>query len=282
MSSYAVVKGKLDPDQIEWKFLDKKTYLKIEEAYIADTQFFDSFTVDNFLSREDLMHVQNVLNKQDLSKMNYVRDMNKWSEPLFLSTKVKENILKKMKEVLNNDDIQLQDYFYSHHQVTSTGRVPRLPVHIDWVPGTYVVDIRIGGNLDWEFVHGLNSHNLKINQAVICQPEFDYHYRPAWPGKNNEDFHQSVFLHMTKKNHWSLTDSESSGRNPELVKELGLGPSFCTSELFSKWRKQTGHIFKQKYLDDTVRLGLPEYQKDDLPTKEDMSITIESGVTPIK
>jgi hypothetical protein len=284
MSNYAVVKGKLDPDQIDWKFLDKETYLDIEKVYLDQTQFYESFTVDNFFNEEDLAHVQDILNKQDLTKMYYARDMNKWSQPLFMSKTVRDNALNKMKQILNNDDILFQDYFYSHHQKSSDGRVPRLPSHIDWVPGTYVVDIRIGGNIDWEFVHGLNSHKLKTNQAVVCQPEFDFHYRPIWPGKNPEDFHQSVFFHMIKKDHWILPESQIIDRDPEIsaiTKRLEIGPHFPVSDLFKKWRKQTGHIFKSIYLEETIKLGLPKSQIEDLPTKEDQCITRELGVRPL-
>jgi hypothetical protein len=65
-----------------------------------------------------------------------------------------------------------------------------------------MVDLHIGGNRDWGFVAHDKEFITKPNDAIIVQPELDFHYRPAWNSEDPNENYKVLFFHLIRKDHW--------------------------------------------------------------------------------
>lgn len=268
-----------DPDSIEWKFLDKETYQEIENIFSNGVKFFDPFLVENFFSDEDFKELSDLCTSYELKKLDYSNQMNKWEHSLEIPKKFQDLAVDKLKDILGIEDVQLVYVMYAHHQITSDGRVPRLPLHIDWAPGSYMIDLQIGGNRDWGFVAKYENFICKENQAVICQPQFDYHYRPSWNSNDPNEYYQAIFFHCVNKNNWSVL--EGNDRTEYLNKKYNFGPNFRNEKIFMDFQDQRDHIFQKNYIKTIIDLGIPLPPWDEVPTIEDATIHNRQGVEPM-
>ena len=65
-----------------------------------------------------------------------------------------------------------------------------------------MVDLHIGGNRDWGFVAHDKEFITKPNDAIIVQPEMDFHYRPDWNSDDPSENYKALFFHLIRKDHW--------------------------------------------------------------------------------
>jgi hypothetical protein len=270
-------------DDIDWKYIDKETYIEIENLLTKDVKLFDPIFVDQFYPQDMFDELVEICNSYDLSKVDYSHQMNKWEEGIHIPQKFIDYAVEKTKELVGIDDIQFGYHMYAHHQITSEGRVPKLPLHIDWAPGPYMVDLQIGGNRDWGFVARYKNYICKPNQAVICQPQFDYHYRPSWGSQDPAEYYQAIFFHLTNKNHWCWP---KEARCVDSSREFWdnkyeLGKDFRDTEVFSNFQQQRRYIFDIYYLSTLFKTDdVPSIPWDEIPTKEDSQIHQRKGVIP--
>jgi hypothetical protein len=170
---------------------------------------------------------------------------------------------------------------YAHHQITKDERIPKLPLHIDWAPGSYMVDLHIGGNRDWPFVARYSEFICKPNQAIICQPQFDYHYRPSWNSNNPDEYYQAIFFHLVNKNHW-VKESDFANRSKELDLKYKFGNDFRDTEVFQNFQNQRHFIFDDIYIKTNRDLNCPRIPWDEVPSKEEEQVHTEKGMEPKK
>lgn len=274
-------------EDIEWNYLDKETYIEIENILTNGVKLFDPFLVDNFYPQDMFEELVEICNSYDLTKIDYSNQMNKWEQGIEIPQKFTDYAVNKVKELLNIDDVISAYHMYAHHQITSDDRVPMLPLHIDFAPGAYMVDLQIGGNRDWGFVARYDNFVCKPNQAVICQPQFDYHYRPAWASKDDNEYYQAIFFHLINKDHWAV--SNTSGlpeRDAFLEEKYEFGKSFRDSEEFIKFQKQRRKIFDDIYIKELNKRvadgSTPPVPWDDVPSESDANIHQRKGVIPRK
>lgn len=270
-----------DISEIEWKFLDKESYLEMEGIFTDGVTFFDPFIVDNFYPQDMFDELVEICNSYNLSRLDYSKQMNKWEQGIQLPQKFQDYAVNKVKELTNIQDIYFQYLMYAHHQITSDGRIPKLPLHIDWAPGAYMVDLHIGGNRDWPFVGRYSEFICKPNQAIICQPQFDYHYRPSWNSDNPEEYYQAIFFHLVNKNHW-VRPNELADRSDAVNSKYVFGDDFRNNEIFEKFQHQRQFIFDDLYVKTNRELGCPRIPWDEVPDKNEENVHTLKGVEPKK
>jgi hypothetical protein len=279
MIKHPILKNHADIDSIEWKYLDKETYVEIENILTNGVTFFEPFLVDNFYPKEMFDELVEVCNSYDLKKMDYSNQMNKWEEGVEIPQKFIDYAVQKIKRLTGINDINFGYHMYAHHQITSDGRKPKLPLHIDWAPGAYMIDLHIGGNRDWSFVARYSEFVCKPNQAIICQPQFDYHYRPSWDSENPKDFYQAIFFHLVNKNHWSRK-TEFTNRSKDLDNKYIFGSEFRDMGVFAKFQNQRHFIFYDLYLNNHKNFNLSAIPLNELPSKSDQSVHDRKGIEP--
>lgn len=253
-------------DDIEWDIISKEDYIEMEDILTNGVKFFDPILVENFYPQEMFNELVEILTSEPLHKVDYSNQMNKWEQGFQIPQKIIDYALEKTRSILGTDDIELAYNMYAHHQITTEGRVPRLPLHIDYAPGSYMIDLHIGGNRDWPFVARYDNFITKPNDAIICQPQFDFHYRPSWNSNNEEEYYQAFFLHLTNKDHW--------------YKKFGI--EFRDSEKFCSFQEKRKTLFDQFYLKAVKSLGLPDVPWREVPTAEDTHIHTRTNILPAK
>ncbi len=231
-SKFALYENHPNKDNIDWLHMDKDTYLAMEKEFCEDAIFFEPLIIENFYSDEEFLELKNFISGLSLSQIAYTKQMNKWEDQIGLPQKFIDIAIAKVKEILGTDDVELGYYLYAHHQMTKEGRQPFLQVHLDWSPGTYMVDLHVGGNRDWSIVVHDKEFITKENQVVLVQPEFDFHYREPWNSDDPNMYYQALFFHLTRKNHWH--------------KKYGI--EYQVSDLFLKFQHQRLHMFQDLYL----------------------------------
>jgi hypothetical protein len=266
---------------IEWSYAEPGSYKLIEKVLTDGVIFFEPFLVENWFPDEMFEELVSLLNSKKLDDVDFSHQMNKWEEGFDLPQKFIDYSLEKARSLIGTDDIYFAYNMYAHHQITDEGRVPRLPLHIDHAPGAYMIDLHIGGNREWGFVAGDTNFITKPNQAVICQPQFDYHYRPAWGTTDPNEYYQAFFLHLINKNHWCVpSESPLQDRDPLINKRFPeFGQFFRETQEFINYQTQRRFIFDQMYYKEREESGLPPMPTD-IPTAEDSSIHQRKGVKP--
>ena len=144
-----------------------------------------------------------------------------------------------------------------------------------------MIDLHIGGNRDWGFVARYKNFITKPNQAIICQPQFDYHYRPAWASEDPSEYYQAIFFHMVNKNHWSWNKEKLGVKRPEhLEKSNEFGQYFRDTEKFKNFQAQRRYMFEKYYYKSLYNSDAPDVPFDEKPTEEDANIHERKGVVP--
>ncbi len=270
-----------DINSIDWRFLDKETYIEVENILTKGVKLFEPFLVDEFYPKEMFDELVSLCTSNDLTKLDYSHQMNKWEEGVQIPKKFFDYAEKRVRELLGIEDVIHAYHMYAHHQITSEGRVPKLGLHIDEAPGAYMVDLHIGGNRDWGFVAGYTNFICKPNQAIICQPQIDYHYRPSWASDNKEEYYQAFFMHMINKNHWTVpTEAKWGDRSKELEEKYEFGQAFRASDTFKNFNSQRLYIFRDLYVKENEKRNLPAIPWSEEPKGEDRFIHQRKGVKP--
>jgi hypothetical protein len=271
-----------DPESIDWKYSSKENYLAVEKVLTDDVVFFEPFLVEEFFPKEMFDELVEIVTSYNLGNVDFSHQMNKWEEGVEIPHKFIDYAVEKVKSLIGTDDVNFGYHMYAHHQITSEGRVPRLPLHIDHAPGPYMVDLHIGGNRDWGFVAGNTNFITKPNQAIICQPQFDYHYRPSWGNDDPNEYYQALFFHLINKNHWCVPNESSMQSRPkEINDKFSFGKDFRASEEFDAYAWQRRYLFDKFYLDEHAQIGLPPIPWSEIPTPEDADIHQRKGVSPL-
>lgn len=205
--------------------------------------FFDPFLVDGFYDQSDFQELAGILESKNIKDIAYTKQMNKWEDMVEIPQHFFDKAIKRTQDILGTNDVELGYYLYAHHQITEEGRKPFLQVHLDWSPGCYMVDLHIGGNRNWGFVAHDKEFITKPNDAIIVQPELDFHYRPSWDSEDPNENYKALFFHLIRKDHW---------------KNLH-GMEFMTNKDFLAFQQQRLSIWQPLYVSHVLSVpGLPK------------------------
>lgn len=241
-STFAMLENHPDPDSINWNICSKEHYKKFEDMFFNNVLLFEPFLVENFFEPSDFEELKGILTSYDVKDIAYTKQMNKWEDAVSIPQPFFDKAIKRTQDLLGTNDVELGYYLYAHHQITAEGRKPFLQVHLDWSPGCYMVDLHIGGNRDWGFVAHDKEFITKPNDAIIVQPELDFHYRPAWNSDDPNEHYQVLFFHLVRKDHWKNIH----------------GDSFITDKDFLAFQQQRLAIWQDMYVEHVLSVpGLP-------------------------
>jgi hypothetical protein len=260
-----------NPETIDWKFCDKESYLEIEKLLTDGVTLYDPFQVDNYLSEEDFAELKNICKSHTLKSMDYNQHLQKWEQQIELPSHLIDKILNRIRAEVGTEDIHLGYYFYTHHQITEDNRRPRLPLHIDYSQGAYMVGLVVDSNKDWPVVAQDRMFTLKENQAYISQPQIYYHWRPHWGNDDPNEYHAILLFHLINRDNWSVpSDNPLQHRSEELNnKFLDFGPGFEKNKQYDNYRMQQRMIFDPIYIEEHKTSDLPPIPWDEIPTAED-------------
>lgn len=255
-TTFAMMENHPNPESIDWKFCSRDQYMRFEEMFKKNVKFFDPFLVSDFYEKSDFEELRGILEAKDVKDIAYTKQMNKWEDAVAIPQHFFDKAIKRTQDLLGTDDVELGYFLYAHHQITSEGRKPFLQVHLDWSPGCYMVDLHIGGNRDWGFVAHDKEFITKPNDAIIVQPELDFHYRPAWNSDDPNENYKVLFFHLIRKDHW---------RNLH-------GAEFQSDSDYLAFQNQRLDIWQPLYVDHVLSVpGLPApvFSNDDDITEDD-------------
>lgn len=265
------LKNHPDHDAIFWRDCDKETYEEIEEILTKDVVMYDPFMVDNFFSEEDFNELKEICTSHKLKSLDYNQHLQKWEQQIELPEHLINKALDRIRKLVGTEDIHLGYYFYTHFQLTEDGRRPRLPLHIDYSQGAYMIGLVIDKNKDWEVIAQDKIFNLQPNQAYISQPQHDYHWRPKWDSEDPNDYHSILLFHLINHNNWSIpNDSTFQDRPKELNDKFpDFGPSFISNPKYVAYRMQQRITFDPIYIEEHKKTDLPLIPWEEIPTYED-------------
>jgi hypothetical protein len=237
-----------EPEKIEWFKISKEDYMEIEKTATDGVVFFDPFIIDNFFDKNEFEKLKNYLINEDKNEFIYQKNMKKMEKFVQLPEEFVDLATKKIKKILNTDDVVLVHSRFAHHQILKDGEKPNIYCHIDRSPGVYMLNLHIDGNKDWGFVVNDKEFYTKPSQSVLCQPEFDFHYRPEWVGEDKNEYHQALFLFFVNKNHWSI-DKENlkQTRSSYLNEKYNFGNDFRNSPEIRNFSDQKVLMFIDYY-----------------------------------
>jgi hypothetical protein len=231
-TKFSFLENHPDLSKIKWIFCSKDKYLKFEEMFKLNAIFFDSFLIDSFFDKNEFDELKQILMNSKLKENSYKKTMNRWQNNKVTPKKFLDKATTKLQDLLKTKDIELAYDSYVHYQKQVGGQDPLLPVHIDWSAGSYIIDLHIGGNKDWELVVHDKNFTTNLNQAVIFQPEFDFHYRSKWVNAKNDNYYQALFLNFKRKDHWQNI----------------FGIDYVNDKDFILFQKQRMFIWKDLYI----------------------------------
>lgn len=255
-TKFAMLENHPDESMIEWKHCSRDHYLKFEEMFKKNVLFFDPFLVNSFYENSDFEELKEILESKDVKDIAYTKQMNKWEDVVPIPQHFFDKAIKRTQDLLGTNDIELGYFLYAHHQITNEGRKPFLQVHLDWSPGCYMVDLHIGGNRDWGFVAHDKEFITKPNDAIIVQPELDFHYRPSWNSEDTNENYKALFFHLIRKDHW---------------KNL-YGQQFQSSADYLSFQNQRAYIWERLYIKHILSipgLSAPVFGNDNDITEDD-------------
>jgi hypothetical protein len=258
-STFAMLENHPDQSMIDWSHCTRDNYLRFEDMFRKNVLFFDPFLVDNFYNDSDFQELKGILESKDIKDIAYTKQMNKWEDRVDIPQHFFDKAIVRTQELLETKDVELGYYLYAHHQITEDGRKPFLQVHLDWSPGCYMVDLHIGGNREWGFVAHDKEFITKPNNAIIVQPELDFHYRPEWGSNNPSENYKALFFHLIRKDHW---------RNL-------YGMELMTDKDFLAFQHQRLAIWQPLYVEHILSVpGLPRpvFSTDEGLTEEDKRV----------
>lgn len=258
-SKFCMYKNHPDKENINWSHMSKEEYLEWEDEFFKNAILFEPLLIDEFYSEEEFEELRSIVKAKKLEDIAYTKQMNKWEDNIPLPQHLIDSAINKVKEILKTDDVELGYYLFAHHQITKEGRKPFLQVHMDWSPGTYMVDLHLDGNKDWSIICHDKEFRTKPNQAVLVQPEIDLHYREPWGTDDPDAFHDLVFFHLIRKDHW---------KNKH-------GDPFQGDKDFLRFQMQRLELFESHYLDmidNNPNLPIVTIGNDEAITEDDKRV----------
>ena len=74
-------------NDINWKYLDKDTYIEMENMFTNNVVFFDPFKVDNFFPPDMFAELVEFCTSISLPDTDYSYQMNKWEQNIGVPSK---------------------------------------------------------------------------------------------------------------------------------------------------------------------------------------------------
>lgn len=182
-----------------------------------------TFQVENFLNEELLLQLIDFANNELAKKQNvkYAGNYGRDYSIVQIPENLKNPLLDKARIGFDIADL---DVVYSQivKYRIQDGRIPKLDLHIDKLFCTHTLDIILDTNMEWSLtVEDKDFPSIK-NSAVFLKGDEEYHSRPDFPSKSEDDFVLAIFLHLAQEGDKNLEMARNFFKLPEHLQRLWI------------------------------------------------------------
>ena len=150
---------------------------------------------------EDVFAKIKDFHKEQLEKAThkkYSNEMGRHYVITRLPDEIAEAIVKKAEEETGLENLAVVYAQVIRYQIQN-GEVPFLINHLDQLYCTYILDIGVGGTIDWPLIVEDQTFPSVPNSVVFLKGELDHHSRPDYPSSEEKDFLDLLFVHLGHK-----------------------------------------------------------------------------------
>lgn len=154
---------------------------------------------------------------KDESKVEYGEEFKRYYKIVFLPDELKEMLLDKARQETGDSSLEVIYSQVVRYQINGSN-VPELRHHKDKVTGEWVMDIVVDATIDWPIIIEGQSFSNNQNSIFFIKGEEDFHSRPDFPSKSDEDYVLLLFVHLAKKDsEYYRVGKQIFGMNPDKV-----------------------------------------------------------------
>jgi hypothetical protein len=154
----------------------------------------------DFFDKETFTNIKNFAleNINDQEEVQYSKTFRRYYKIVFLPDKIKNMLLDVAKKETQDKDLEIIYTQVVRYQIHD-GFIPELRDHKDSANGEWVMDIVIDSTIDWPLIIEGQSFSNKENSVFFIKGEDDFHSRPDFPSKSEEDYVLLLFVHLANK-----------------------------------------------------------------------------------
>jgi len=135
---------------------------------------------------------------EEATHKKYSNEMGRHYVITRLPDDITEAVIKKAEEETGLENLAVVYAQVIRYQIQN-GEVPFLVNHLDRLYCTYILDIGIGGTIDWPLIVEGQVFPTVPNSVVFLKGQMDHHERPEYPSSSEEDFLDLIFVHLGHK-----------------------------------------------------------------------------------
>ena len=135
---------------------------------------------------------------KDEDTVEYGEEFKRYYKIVFLPDELNGMILDRARKETGDDSLEIIYSQVVRYQIKDDN-IPELRNHKDVVTGEWVMDIVIDATVDWPLIIENQSFSNTPNTVIFIKGEDDYHSRPDFPSKDQEDYVLLLFVHLANK-----------------------------------------------------------------------------------
>ena len=154
----------------------------------------------NVFSDDMFLKIKN-FHSESLKKTNnakYYNEVGRYYSVTSFPEDIAKSVIGKAEEETGLKDLEIIYVQAVRYQIKD-GEVPSLNKHLDEVYYTYILDIAVGGTVEWPLIVEGEEFPSIPNSVVFLKGDSDEHFRPEYPSKSKEDYLDLVFVYLGHK-----------------------------------------------------------------------------------
>lgn len=154
----------------------------------------------NVFSEDVFQKIKN-FHKESLETSEYLKYSNELGRHYVITRfpeEIDKAIIEKAEEETGLENLAVVYAQVIRYQIRN-GEIPFLIDHVDRLYCTYIMDIGVGGTIDWPLIVEGEAFPSVPNSVVFLKGEIDHHSRPDYPSSSEEDFLDLIFVHLGHK-----------------------------------------------------------------------------------
>jgi len=159
-----------------------------------------SFYKDNIFNDTDFSMIKSyVLNHiENSNDFNYTKIYGRYWNTVDFNSDINSLLINTARSGFDVDDLEIVYTQCVKYQIKD-GVIPSLGNHIDDFYATHTLNIIIDSTLDWPLTVGEVDFPSLTNSAVFLKGDEDFHSRPKYPSKNENDYVIAIFVNFAPK-----------------------------------------------------------------------------------
>jgi hypothetical protein len=139
-----------------------------------------------------LNHIENS------NDFNYTKIYGRYWNTVDFNSDINSLLINTARSGFDVDDLEIVYTQCVKYQIKD-GVIPSLGNHIDDFYATHTLNIIIDSTLDWPLTVGEVDFPSLTNSAVFLKGDEDFHSRPKYPSKNENDYVIAIFVNFAPK-----------------------------------------------------------------------------------